>query len=83
MRGIIELGLGAALVAAGMSPTLSKPADAREHPLACLTPAALAMPGHHSQRFAQRHLYAPARDAMFFSHPESTCRWKAAQHRRS
>lgn len=83
MRGTIQMGFGLALVIAGAWPVLPEPAASQEVLLRCATSAALTAPGHHPQRFAQRHLYAPARNAMFFSHTESACRWKAAQHRRS
>ena len=77
----IRLYLAAILV--GTLPMLSGPAAAQERLLRCMTSASPTGPGHRSQLFAQRHLYAPARNAMFFSHAEATCRWKAARHRRS
>ncbi len=76
-----RLCLAAILVGASVMP--SGPAVAQERLLRCMTSTGPARPGHPSQHFAQRHFYAPARNAMFFSPAQATCRWGTARHRRS
>ena len=73
---------GFALVVLCAGPLLAGPAMAQERLLRCVTSTNVAGPGHHPQRFAQRHFYAPARNAMFFSPTQSTCRWQAVRHPR-
>ncbi|TLU72204.1 hypothetical protein [Lichenicoccus roseus] len=54
-----------------------QPASAHEQLLRCATSPATARPGHRVQHFAERPFYAPVLNAMFFSHPDTLCRWKA------
>ena len=82
MRRTNQIRRSIALVVIGAWPLLAGPAMAQERLLRCVTSSNVAGPGHHPQRFAQRHLYAPARNAMFFSRGESPCRWQAARHPR-
>ena len=72
-----------AVILIGASVMSSAPAAAQERLLRCMTSTGPAGPGHLSQHFAQRHFYAPAHNAMFFSPAEATCRWRTARHRRS
>ena len=81
--GTIRLGFCLAVTVVGASAMPFGPAAAQERLLRCMTSIGPARPGHRPQHFAQRHLYAPARNAMFFSRTEATCRWKTARDRHS
>ena len=68
----------AIIAATGLAST--QPAPARERLLRCATSQASTGFGHLAQDITRRRSYAPLRNAMFFSHPGSACRWRVAQH---
>ncbi len=73
IRGWLFLAI---IAAAGLASTQ---ALARERLLRCATSQASTPCGHPAPDVTQRHAYAPLRNAMFFSHPGSACRWRSAQ----
>ena len=69
----------AIILSTGLASTQA-PALAGERLLRCATSQASAGFGHLPHGVTSRRAYAPLRNAMFFSHPGSACRWKVAQH---
>ncbi len=69
----------AIILATGLA-SMQEPALGRERLLRCATSQASTGFGHSQRGVSPRRAFAPLRNAMFFSHPGSACRWKVAQH---
>ena len=81
MRGTILRTSCSLVFLAGLAAITGRPALAHERLMHCATSPVSARPGHRIQHFAQRPYYAPVRSAMYFSHPDMLCRWKARTRR--